>query len=464
MSIVRCTHCGTTNRAGSNFCNRCGAELGNQEQSGASAPLDPDRDPKRGTPSPTQESPEHAAPTPDRPESRRPAGGFSGQASDRNPSTTDPDADLLRDGGDEDDLRRPTSESRQPQRMVTGIQGLLDPIRISTLAGVEELSDQNLPLLPQFAVPANQLRRIRDRIAEDPTLVEHSGGHPVRPQVRFRLPWIFTLLALAISVPLLFRITVPVGAPQQWPGVAEAYTTIENLPSNSSVWLYWAYDPATAGELDLLAQPLVKHLMERNAQVRLVTLLPAGLATARRLWGRAAAELQTERNLALGFFPGLWSETYLPGGAPALALLAAAPELAQVGVGIRNTDLTASMGAQRPALAVVVAAQTEDVQQWLELVQPELYLPTVAFTSAGADPLLRPYLATGQLQGLVSGFDGAAVYQQLRNQSRALGQASGMTQQFIAQNWGHIALILILVLGNLRALWLGTSERAVRRG
>ena len=27
MSTIRCPHCGTANRAGSNFCNRCGTDL-----------------------------------------------------------------------------------------------------------------------------------------------------------------------------------------------------------------------------------------------------------------------------------------------------------------------------------------------------------------------------------------------------------------------------------------------------
>ena len=97
----------------------------------------------------------------------------------------------------------------------------------------------------------------------------------------------------------------------------------------------------------------------------------------------------------------------------------------------------------------------EDVQQWLEMVQTETQLPVIAFTGAGADPIVRPYLASGQLAGLVSGFDGAAAYQQLRDRRFGRLPSTRYTAQLIAQNWGHIALILLLLLGNLRALWLG---------
>ena len=134
---------------------------------------------------------------------------------------------------------------------------------------------------------------------------------------------------------------------------------------------------------------------------------------------------------------------------------------------IGHTDRTAfllgPLVTQRPALAIVVAAQAEDVQQWLEQVQPLAPAPVVAFTGAGADPILRPYLASGQLQGLVSGFDGAASYQQLRarplNYTLNYAGDGRWLQQLVAQNWGHVALLLILLLGNLRGLlWGGSHE------
>jgi len=103
-------------------------------------------------------------------------------------------------------------------------------------------------------------------------------------------------------------------------------------------------------------------------------------------------------------------------------------------------------------LTIVVAATAEDVQQWLELGQPLQQTPVVAFTSAGADPILRPYLESGQLSGLVSGFDGAVAYQQLRTQPLSRGEETVYRRQLVFQNWGHLAFLLVIVLGNLAAL------------
>ena len=44
----------------------------------------------------------------------------------------------------------------------------------------------------------------------------------------------------------------------------------------------WAYDPATAGEMDLLSAPLLRHLLDRGAVLDVISLLPNGPATARR--------------------------------------------------------------------------------------------------------------------------------------------------------------------------------------
>ena len=442
MSIVRCSHCGTANRVGSNFCNRCGTELrtSDRPQTNPTMPDDQSNPPQSefgagGSDITTSEN----EPTLDE---------ASSDARPQSVSSIELDSQIGQTAEQSSIEDNPELQGHHSTRMVTGIQGLLDPMRISTAGTIENQPDRSQVIPPSLTVSVDQLRRIRQRIADDPTLVEHHLHLPLRTTVRLRLPWLFGLLALAIIVPLLFSFTAPVGEARRWPGVVEAHTAIENLPLNSAVWIFWAYDPATAGELDLVAQPAVAHLMERNAQVHIVTLLPAGLATARRLWSRAAADFRSGATPA----PAIWSETFLPGGASALAFLAGAS-----GTALANE---AALANQQPKLALVVAAHTEEVQQWLELVQTEVHLPTVAFTGAGADLAARPYLASGQLQGLVSGFDGAAAYHQLREQRFSPIHTARFAKQLIAQNWGHVALIVILILGNLRALWLGEHRQS----
>jgi hypothetical protein len=105
-----------------------------------------------------------------------------------------------------------------------------------------------------------------------------------------------------------------------------------------------------------------------------------------------------------------------------------------------------------PGLVIVAAATTDDAQAWLEQVQPLMRTPVIAVTAAGADPMLRPYADSGQLSGLVSGFDGAYGYRQLLDPFVAPENNQALLQQIILQNWGHFALLAVIVLGNLAAL------------
>lgn len=441
MSIIRCPHCGTTNRSGSNFCNRCGVDLreGSENPPLGDAPAAPDG---RATAQPPF-SPE---PTP----------------------LADDQADLWvddatsADGADGEwpDEADPPPGVERPRRLVSGVQGLLEPMRLTRGGDAEELASPAPLFTPLPATQADRLRRVRDLVAQDPVLAD--GLLPAQPALplRLRVPWLIVLLVAAVALPLLLLFTAPVGTPQPWPGVAEAYATLDQVQPDAPIWILWAYDPATAGEMDLLALPMVSHLLERQGRPVLISLLPNGLATAQRLFTQALAELPAQ-STPVGGLLGVdryLEGGYLPGGAAALTLLAQFPATALIGHTDRTAFMLGPLVTQRPALAIVVAAQAEDVQQWLEQVQPLAPSPVVAFTSAAADPLLRPYLASGQLHGLVSGFDGAATYQQLRTRAVPGIWEGRWLQQLIAQNWGHAALLLILLLGNLRGLFLGRAD------
>ncbi len=106
----------------------------------------------------------------------------------------------------------------------------------------------------------------------------------------------------------------------------------------------------------------------------------------------------------------------------------------------------------RPGLIIAAAANSEDVQQWLEQVQPLDRIPVIAVTAAGADPILRPYRDSGQLSGLVSGFDGAYAYRRLLDPFAAPEANATLLHQIILQNWGHFALLAAIALGNLASL------------
>jgi hypothetical protein len=113
------------------------------------------------------------------------------------------------------------------------------------------------------------------------------------------------------------------------------------------------------------------------------------------------------------------------------------------------------LGQQHANLAVVFAAQAEDVQAWLEQVAVRNRVPVVAATGAGADPMLRPYLASGQLIGLVSGYDGAASYTALLDELPARSRERQLQLQLVGQNLATVVFLLLILAGNVAILVTG---------
>jgi hypothetical protein len=257
---------------------------------------------------------------------------------------------------------------------------------------------------------------------------------------------------LAVGLPALFFLAGPVGTPNRWSGVEDAYLTIQGVAPNSLVVIYWAYDPATSGEIDLAMQPVVRHLLQRRARLAIITTTPGGIGSAERLLAQVRANggsgnLSLAADLAQPI-----PISYLPGGAASLPLLARDPSWALLeNIMVAPPDQRQGV-VPHPALVVAAGARSEDVQQWLEQVQALDHAPVIAVTAAGADPLLRPYRDSGQLSGLVSGFDGAYAYRKLLDPFISPESNAPLLRQIILQNWGHFALIAAIVLGNLAAL------------
>jgi hypothetical protein len=493
MSILRCPHCGTANRIGSNFCNSCGTELhGSDSQTTPRASDETLDHPDPATPS---EHPVDMPVAPDTsadeltdakfaaealttseqsslsPEQRR-ARRFrrlppeEGEPSDEElpeaaPTTPGPlvDQPWLQQALKEEEELDP-ADSLLPssvKRLVVGVQGLLDPVRTSSkldenVAGQRAVTIQ--PTRTLVDLSTDQLRSVRQIMAAP---LELTGAPPYSPLGQWpslRIAWISLLLLGVAVLPVLLGLPGPGGRPMRWPGVTDAFAAIERLEPNATVYLFWAYEPAMAGELDLVARPILRHLLNKQARLVVVSLTPTGPAVARRLIEQTNQERTRAITLAGAGTPS-WSvpTLFLAGGASVLPLLAYDPMRALFGAETVVAPNVAEALSPPPALTVVLAAQAEDVQSWLEQFQPLSGAPVVAIVSAGADLPLRPYWNSGQLEGLVSGFDGGFSYQQLLEPAPARATVSPLALHSARQNWGLLVVAGLILLGNLMALF-----------
>lgn len=418
MTSLLCPHCGTSNRSGSNFCNRCGAALHADPQSvssGEDTSATPLADDSEST-SVNATSQPWLEP------------GFAGK--DDVPFEEDDDELAALD----DLAPLPTPAAR----LVSGVQGLLDPIRVATIPQEDTDPSSAEPVaVPStdetLGLRAEQMRRVRSMMVEEP-IVASAMRTPTPSERSLWLPWIFLILGVGVAVPLLLGWPLPVRAPMVWDGVESGFDTIERIETGARVQLLWAYDPATAGEMDLLSALVLRHLLDRGATINAVSLLPNGPASAQRLF--AAVETDRMPDLTAFGVRRTIEVRFLPGGAAILPLL-----------------------ANEPAdLAIIFAAQAEDVQHWLEQVAPINRAPVVAVTAAGADPPLRAYLKSSQLAGLVSGFDGAYHYAEMLDKPLTSDEVRWMRFQVTGQGYGALAIAAIIVLGNLASLLAGRRQ------
>jgi hypothetical protein len=494
MSILRCPHCGTANRIGSNFCNSCGTEL-----HGSDSPTTPrasDETPDH--PDPTAPS-EHPMDTPAatdasaddlagagfaaedlttseqdnisaaqrRPRRFRRVPGAEGEPSEEElpeaaPTTPGPLVDqpwLQQALAEEEELDPADSllpSTSGVKRLVVGVQGLLEPVRTSSkldenVAGQRAVTIQ--PTRTLVDLSTDQLRAVRQIMAAP---LELAGAPPYSPPGQWpslRIAWISLLLLGVAGLPVLLGLPGPGGRPVRWPGVTDTFAAIERLEPNATVYLFWAYEPAMAGELDLVARPVLRHLLSKQARLVVVSLTPTGPAVARRLIEQTNQERTRAITLAGAGTPS-WSvpTLFLAGGASVLPLLAYDPIRAIFGAETVVAPNVAEALSGPPALSVVLAAQAEDAQSWLEQFQPLSGSPVVAIVSAGADLPLRPYWNSGQLEGLVSGFDGGFSYQQLLEPAPARATVSPLALHSARQNWGLLVVAGLILLGNLMAL------------
>ena len=460
-STFGCPHCGKPNPLAATFCGACGAYLLSldavdlTDKTSAAAEEGPIFQPDNGTPIPIP-APE-LGPDPVqtqpwlRPDFDQPDPPESG------PSSLD-DQPWLRaenEAQETDPLPRTA-----PQRLVGGLQGLIEPIEIDQSLFQQEPATQSLSGVDD--IPYETRRELRLLFAADVPILEEPAQENQQPsqpggQGRglWRRNWIYGLLLAALLLGLWSANAAPNSRPHSWPGVSAAYSAIDSLPVDSVVLVNWAYDPSNAGEMDLAALPVIEHLVEKGARLLVVSQLPGGPATARRLI-QVARSGASQAALSRQLDDTLVEGGYLPGGVASLPLLGQAPvqsvPVDMQGRSVGNRAAMTTLATDSPALLLILAARSEEVQRWIEQVQPLDGAPVVAVTSAAVDPAIRPYVDSGQITGLVSGYAGGIEYRTLMADVLSKAGQESQRRHISGQNWALIVLLLVIAVGSLAGL------------
>jgi hypothetical protein len=282
------------------------------------------------------------------------------------------------------------------------------------------------------------------RGSSNPGLLERLGSLDRR--------WIFLSMGLSIALPILLQLRFP-----EVPGpMARAtFDAIEAVPEGSRVLISFDYDPASAAELQPMANAMVHHCASKGHRIVFMALWPLGKQMAD----------QTIDQVLLNFHPDLEYGTdyvqlgYQAGNEGVVKLMATnIPEqyktdtsgtkladLPLVG-DLRNTSdfkLVASLSAGYPG--------AKEWVQFADSADKEAFTLVSGSTGVQVSQLLPYYPA--QLEGMLVAVKGAAEYEMLVEEkypvskdAERIGQGRvRMGPQLVA----HMLMIGLIVLGNL---------------
>ncbi|HIE39618.1 MAG TPA: hypothetical protein EYP77_11240 [Anaerolineae bacterium] len=246
------------------------------------------------------------------------------------------------------------------------------------------------------------------------------------------------LLLLTIFAPMV--IPLPLFSTPPAPAADILFQAIQQATGpDVPIMVAFEYGPAEADEMDRVAEPILRHLLEQGSRLVVVSTRPEGPAVAQALLTALTSEEERSRRVAnLG---------YQPGQATGIQDLLTGPDQrTEINTGLPAAQTDAMRGvhtAADVAMIVVLAAQPDDLRAWVEqtsLTHPDL--PLVAGVSARVEPLATPYLdpGTGQLQGLVSGLIGATAYEE---QLGTGGRAGFYLNSLGVAQLGMVALMLL---------------------
>jgi hypothetical protein len=234
----------------------------------------------------------------------------------------------------------------------------------------------------------------------------------------------------------------------------ELQYAISNKPPGSIALVSFDYTPATEGEMNPLAAVVVKRLLGQGLRVIAVSLEPEGQAMARTILSQVSSpDEYGEKVLNLG---------YLPGGPVAVRNLTFNRPLDNFynieSTGRTSADLYQNLDNWPEinhvtdfSIVVEITANPDTARWWVEQLQTssgQSALPMMAVVSAAAEPFVRPYWETNQYTALISGINGAAALESVRQQP-TLGPASAMLD---SQSIAHLIIMILMLFGTIAGL------------
>jgi len=251
--------------------------------------------------------------------------------------------------------------------------------------------------------------------------------------------WIFLVLAIAVFIPIIKPIGMPIRATETTKVV---FNTIENLPENSKVLVSIEYSPSTKPENHPMTISILRHLFRNNHKVFVTCLWPDGQFMAQDALKQVAEEefgkVYGKDYVFLGFRPG--NEAVIKG------IVSNIRKLYTVDVYQTKIDEIPLMDGIKNfkdfAFLFSCSAGYPGTVEWVQYAADPTGVPMSSGVTSIQVNEVMPYVQSGQMKGVLAGMPGAAEYEAL------MGQKGFATSGMDAQSIAHLVIVLFIILGN----------------
>ena len=221
--------------------------------------------------------------------------------------------------------------------------------------------------------------------------------------------WIFLLVAIAVILPQIFIIKMPMEPTKP---VKQVFDFIEQIPEGGRVFIALDYDPSSQAELYPMTLSIMQHCFERHLRVIATTFW----VTGKGLVSSAFTQMEKEYNISHGVdyanygFQVGYAYVVMQAG---LNFPAALP----IAKGQRTDEMEITRGVQKLADMdyIIDLAAGASIDMWVAYGVERYKFKLGGGVTAVSATQYYPYLDTGQLNGLIGGLKGAAEYEILVN-------------------------------------------------
>ena len=274
---------------------------------------------------------------------------------------------------------------------------------------------------------------------------------------------IFILIALAVIIPMLLRLSIPV---RPTPIVEAIFNKVESLPPGSKVLISFDFGPSTVPENQPMGDALTRLCMIKGHRLYFMALWPTGEAQANQtissvIGGEFPQMVYGMDYIQLGFKPGNQGliNTIINDLKGMYTTDAA-------GVEINSFEMMQGVNSLKDfALILAVCSGKPGLKEWVQFAGDRANIPVAGGVTAVEAPLLYPYYP-GQLLGLMGGMQGAAELEAalVRKYPQYAETSSTAVKNMGPQTVAHLVIIFFVVIGNVAFFIQQRREKREREG